>query len=897
MKITKKTFAQKYSVEFEGIVLEMVEEALKKNFEIIASGNTKEKSDGGYDGYCFIKSPYDETSTALLEAKLRTVIKDLPLSDFSKSVIIAINLDAACIIIGTNLYFSGNTVEQLETFIYNTGLEIRTLDYKDILTWINKNPEKCKHYKKSFIQKLREYAENNYNTSCRELSLFDKPPIIDKPIEYPKLYGKERKKIKDNIITTITTSFGTTVISGEIGIGKKTLVECLLGELLSSKNIMSNVRFVANKVDIASVTSQNDFVYKIISMLWGCNYKDTVDFFCGLSNSDNSSGLIDFLPEKVLEMLKNLSCLYMHNIDIDVFFSYIADLYKKTFRRRKLQRIFYFYNLEYSTDVVINKLIILFIRKMANILSIILCIPNDDVLNIQKKGWQEFSRSILESNNVNLYVLHEWDNDTANNFIKDNSNDYEILRYSNSIVNYFGTKPSYLSIGIDLINNDKMLLSYIQSDGLALDKSIDLNKLKSAISYHIKQLSDIQCRILHLNLIIGESINNSFLLAILNININTLIKIVEHIPYINIDLHFCRWKNRLYMNLIREINYPLLLLSEKYDLYYHFIHNIDLLEIEQPKKNAILLHIFVELQNKEKIIELAKTLMYEYKIYEQYNNIYLLTNMILDSGIFYENIFYIINLRIEWLIAAYHIGISGEDTDFYEKFSILQSEIKNYLEQYDRINMKMNLLLGKFYYISSLIHLTNSNYREMQRDIDLGLGYLKEIQTEESLELQSELCANYATSLKHLINIESCVSYLEKNETIQFNPKIANMPKYIIAFHTHNASLYTGYNPQKALDEFSKIEEICRHYSKEAYLHNLHNIASMKFITKDYDGALKDTQTVYRESYENNISIEYGRCQNLLGCLMWHNNEITKAKYYFKCSYEHFMKHRHNTHL
>lgn len=193
MNITKKTFAQKYSAEFEELVLEMVEEALKKNFEIIASGNTKEKSDGGYDGYCFIKSPYDEASTALLEAKLRTVTKDLPLSDFSKSVIIAVNLDVACIIIGTNLYFSGNTIEQLETFIYNTGLEIRTLDYKDILKWLNKYPEKCKHYKKSFIHKLREYAETNYSTSCRELSLFEKPPVIDEKIEYPKLYGKERK--------------------------------------------------------------------------------------------------------------------------------------------------------------------------------------------------------------------------------------------------------------------------------------------------------------------------------------------------------------------------------------------------------------------------------------------------------------------------------------------------------------------------------------------------------------------------------------------------------------------------------------------------------------------------------------------------------------------------------
>ena len=191
----------------------------------------------------------------------------------------------------------------------------------------------------------------------------------------------------------------------------------------------------------------------------------------------------------------------------------------------------------------------------------------------------------------------------------------------------------------------------------------------------------------------------------------------------------------------------------------------------------------------------------------------------------------------------------------------------------------------------------DSEYQKMQSNIERGLNFLQKNHSMESLQLQSELCANYAISLKHLINIESCVDYLKENEIIQSVPEIADMPRYQISYHTHFASLFTGSEPQKALEEFCKIDEICMNYSKEAYLHNLHNIASMKFIVGDYDGALKDAKTVYKESYEHNISIEFGRSQNLLGCLKWYYGDSGKAKNFFKSSYEHFRNHQHNTHV
>lgn len=776
----KKTFAQKYSTEFEKIVLEMVEEALQKDFEIIASSNTKEKSDGGYDGYLFIKSSYDETSTALLEAKLRTALKDLPLSDFSKSVIIAINLDAACIIIGTNLYFSGNTIEQLETFIYNTGLEIRTLDYSDILDWLNKHPEKCRNYRVSFMHSLRQYAQHDYSTACRELSLFKNSPVIDKRLKDYKIYGKEQKKIKASIISTLKKSPATFIIKGEMGIGKKTLIEGILIELLLNGDMENHVRYVAHKIDMSSVTNQNDFIYKIISMLWGCGYDDTVEFFYGLSNHNISNTLVKFLPQKVLNTLNKLSNIYKNNVDIDVFFSYIAELYKKTIQRHKIRRIFYFYNLEYFQDMVTNKLIITFIRKMSNVLSIILCMPEDNILNSQKQGWAEFCNAVYESNNVTPYKLKEWDRDAANSFIRDYCNDSEIFKYSNTIINYFGRKPICLATGIEMINKDKMLLSYIKSSNVILDDSIDINKLKSAIAHDIKELSDVQCEILYVNLIIEESINNQFLSIVLNMDIGLIMNEVENISYLIITPSFCQWKNKFFLNLIKKIDNPFIDISKKYKLYYEIIKNINILEIEQKKRNEILLQIYIEMEDIKKVLELAKTLLREYKINSQYDSIFYLTTALIDNDVFCENDYYNIYFRIEWLISAYNIGFSGDSTDFFENFRVLQIYIQDYKDKFSDNSIELKLMLGEFYYISSLIYLSNSQYHEMQRDIKCGLEYLMEVKNEQSLKLQSELCANYATSLKHLVNIEDCVEYLKKNELIKLNPQIAKMPKYII---------------------------------------------------------------------------------------------------------------------
>lgn len=898
MKTSKKTFAQKYSSDFENLVLDVVQDALRKDFEIIASNNTKEKSDGGFDGYCYIKSPYDEFSTALLEAKLRSAISDLPLSDFSKSVIIATNLDAACIIIGTNLYFSGNTIEQLESFIYNTGLEIRTIDFADLAYWMSKKNIGLDKYKKPFIEELKKYLENEHKTANRRLSLYDMSTKYSRTHDIPKIYGNNKKRAKENIISRIQNKNSAIVIIGEEGIGKKTLIDNIIKNLLISNSYnTSGIRYVVNKMDMNSITSKNDFVYNAISLLWGCDYKETVSFFAGLTKAERI-GFLDLLPKQIVKYLTELSEIYNNTVDMDVFFSYLSSLYSHSLRKNKIKRIFYFYNLEYCKDNELFNFIVTFVRKLSNMMSIIICIPDNQHLKSDYTEWLNFCETLLESNNTFSVKIGSWVRDDAICYVKDSLGNTQIAKYSEKLVNYFGINPAFLSLGLSLVKKDPLVLTYINENNINLDESLDNNKLKSLIEYIINGLSERCIKLVFLMTLIGNKVNIGFICAVLEIDIKVFYELHNKLTMFFLIKHelYC-WLNPMVSKLVTENSYIRFSIYGKTTIYNNIINNLNLLEYDDESKKELSLRIALQSDNEKEVYRLSKELMDTYSNTERNSKKYWLTNSIINNNIFFSDKLYNIGLRIEWLYASYSIGKNGENTDFLEKYLILKDDIKDKLKSYDFSDVQFNLLLAKYYHISAQICLSSSDYKRMQKECYLGQRCLLAAKTEDELKILSELCSDYAVSIKHIENIENCVKYLDDNDVIKNNPGVSKMPKYSISYHSHYASQFTGYDPQAALNEFLKIYDICKEYSKEAFLHNLNNIAAMKFILKDYRGALADAEEVYKQSYENNVSVEFGRCQNVLGCINWHNNDTDLAKYYFKSCYKHFEKHNHNTHL
>ena len=155
--------------DFEKLLFELIskEIGLVEDISDVTAVLTDAQNDGGYDGIYEIplnKNLSNDRYRILFEAKLRRKSEnDLPLQDFSKALIIAINQAADTLIIGTNLYFSDNTLFQLKEFEKRTHLHIKVLTGIDIKKWLDINKIDI-HFSTSLLNLIKQTKEKKTET-------------------------------------------------------------------------------------------------------------------------------------------------------------------------------------------------------------------------------------------------------------------------------------------------------------------------------------------------------------------------------------------------------------------------------------------------------------------------------------------------------------------------------------------------------------------------------------------------------------------------------------------------------------------------------------------------------------------------------------------------------------
>ena len=163
--------------DFENLVFSILFDILKIQYKDIIGFQTQARKDGGIDGRFYLSASneplLDDKKSMVYEVKLRNNKRnDLPLSDFSKSIIIAINMAVNALTIATNLDFSKNTNQLLSTFSDKSGLIINQLSGNEIRNWLDLHTEYVKNFEnKELLNFIRNCVTDNHITDEKNFKI------------------------------------------------------------------------------------------------------------------------------------------------------------------------------------------------------------------------------------------------------------------------------------------------------------------------------------------------------------------------------------------------------------------------------------------------------------------------------------------------------------------------------------------------------------------------------------------------------------------------------------------------------------------------------------------------------------------------------------------------------
>lgn len=340
-------FAQDYWKDFEELSIDLIKLLFKDYHFDKHIEKTQNSKDGGYDGVVLISDNKHNVYKAISESKLRKLSrKDLPLSDFAKTLIISVNLCADKVYIFTNLHFSNETQNRIEKFSRGTNIKVQLFDIVEIVGLIPKLADDIlKNYPTEFIEKL----QNSVTDHPRKLSLNPAPKInLKKECE---LLGIERKKQFAETVQNIEHKTGIYIICGRQGSGKSFFIDNLILKLHPTEY---------EYIDIAKIPDVNTFFIYLLSIIWHVDIL-TISHF----STEDICKITDYITddeerEKLKDILSKIlvnNCLIEMDAELVQFFllRYLDKIYTPMLKHKNV--ILIFQNLEYASSQIQNFLL------------------------------------------------------------------------------------------------------------------------------------------------------------------------------------------------------------------------------------------------------------------------------------------------------------------------------------------------------------------------------------------------------------------------------------------------------------------------------------------------------------------------------------------------------------
>ena len=206
------------------------------------------------------------------------------MSDFSKALVIAVNLSAQKVYIFTNLHYSQETQKRIAKFSRSSSIQVELIDIFEISEKIKElYPELLKSHSSVFLNQLMDSVTQHSES---------KKVVADRsiiPNILPDLTGQARNKMFDDCYKAIADKTGVLIISGIQGCGKSLFINHLIHKLYIE------YACPCNKINLEELPTIREFLVKILSVIWNIDVLEIMKF-----SLQDIEEITDYLSEEEL---------------------------------------------------------------------------------------------------------------------------------------------------------------------------------------------------------------------------------------------------------------------------------------------------------------------------------------------------------------------------------------------------------------------------------------------------------------------------------------------------------------------------------------------------------------------------------------------------------------------
>lgn len=898
----KKTKAQKYWRDFEKFVLAYLKDKYNITEEHFAK-LTPPSGDGGFDGIIYTSVDFSEKAIQeiLFEAKLRSALGNaLPMNEFSKSLIIAINRFAQGLYIVTNIAFSSDTIHELRVYARRTGIQISAVNGKELFEWYkNYSLSNNLSFETDFIDFLEESSKKVHNIiSMRS---------VEESIEEKYIQDSYRKQELHNIEKIIQiTKHGTLLIKGNRGSGKSCLCKIL-------KNSLQEDGYLVTQIDIKEINTSRTIFLKLLEFIWGVS----PELLIQCSDNELEEIFLEIGKEKLSK--KDIQCLkQLFEKDIteymghsDVYQYVLLNIIDKLFKHYATTNYYciHIHNLETgyyeSCDFILK--IIFRLRRYHILFLVELRDDYNKKMYLEEKEWNDILYkfenldSIIEKHYVKLFSLkekREYISTRIEGFTKEQM---DILE------NSLPENPLILNAALDILTprlkSKHLLLSEFQNEidffKNSYDSVIIRQVIKNKIYYEGYERLAMPFAMLAF---LGGTCTIEIFQEIIEYDKVALIKDFSDIEIFNVQNEVISVKHEFYLNSLQNFceyisNIALQSLAKK------MLMHIDIFYKDALQKELLRIRLLDVVGEKSLLLrhsaELGRLLLKQGDL-KQALHIYELGYKVFDT-------------------------LSADNTDFDSKkvktillkLDILQNMlyiientvIEHYsyenqiLDEFEKIiRENRHLLRHNTYYIKAVLNemilKMRKFHRQAQHSECLKYAYKARRQArkaniyQNSPSTMEQILWLKELSIKHISGIHACMQSFESD--IKKNP---DLPLLMSSYHIHKTATISRKSPRLALQFFRLNEKYYHALPMSEQLHNRVNIANMHFFLKEYDKSIDLFRSIVSDAITYDIKIELGRIYNLAGNYYTIFNSFGEGIDFYKKSVEIFMEMNHQIHL